>query len=46
MRKIGVKFENLELVEVHKCIGCGKRKTRLTNDLAIRSSPILEEKDV
>ena len=43
MRKIGVKFENLEVVEVHKCMACGKRKTKIAKDLAIRSSPILEE---
>ena len=43
--KIGVKFENLK-VEVHKCMACGKRRTKVAKDLAIRSSPILEEKDV
>ena len=46
MRKIGVKFENLEVVEVHKCLACGKRRTRKAKDLAIKSSPILEERDV
>ena len=46
MRKIGVKFENLVVVEVHKCMACGKRRTRKPKDLAIRSSPILEERDV
>ncbi len=42
MRKIGVKFKHLDVVEVHRCQVCGKRKTRKAKDLAIRSSPILE----
>ena len=37
MRKIGVKFENLEVVEVHKCLACGKRRTRE----AIRTSSMI-----
>ena len=45
MKKIGVRFKNLKAREVHKCMACGKRRTREAKDLAIRSSPILEERD-
>ena len=41
-----IELKGLYQVEVHKCMACGNRRTRKAKDLAIRSSPILEEKDV